>query len=271
MSSNVWGFAYNATHMAGVQVFLQAIMNGNHLVQLFKIPKVDIYNSIDTYRVTNVSATPTYLRLLLPKNTVHPTVSRVTSGGEKFDSELSSALKLVFPNALFRNIYASTEAGSLFTSEGNSFKIPTEWRDLVKIENNELVIHKSLLGDEEIANGEWYRTGDIVQFIDTERMLFEFVSRKNEMINIGGYKVNPIEVEEELRAIDGIELARVFSKKSTIIGNILCCEITTSQDYVDETYVRMQLSNKLQDYKIPRLVKITDTIRTGRTGKTSRI
>jgi hypothetical protein len=39
----VWGFAYNPTHMAGLQVFLQAIVNGNSLVNVFNNSRVEIF------------------------------------------------------------------------------------------------------------------------------------------------------------------------------------------------------------------------------------
>jgi acyl-coenzyme A synthetase/AMP-(fatty) acid ligase len=209
--------------------------------------------------------------MLLPEKAIHPSVCVVTSGGEKYDSNLADSLKTVFPNASFKNIYASTEAGSLLASDGNYFRIPQKWMNLIKIQDDELIIHKSLLGDPNITAGEWYLTGDVVRYLDKDAGLFEFISRKNEMINIGGYKVNPVEVEQELRFIDGIMQSRVYAKRNSVLGNILCCEIIVSQSYVDETYVRNQLARTLQEYKIPRIVKITDMISVGRTGKTSRL
>lgn len=271
MSFNVWGFAYSATHMAGIQVFFQALLNGNHIVRIFNLSKAEIYESIDAINITHISATPTFLRMLLPEKAIHPSVCVVTSGGEKYDSNLADSLKTVFPNASYKNIYASTEAGSLLASDGNHFRIPQKWINLIKIQDDELIIHKTLLGDPNITAGDWYLTGDVVRYLDKEAGLFEFISRKNEMINIGGYKVNPVEVEQELRVIDGITQSRVYAKRNSVLGNILCCEIMVSQSYVDETYVRNQLARTLQEYKIPRIVKITDMISVGRTGKTSRL
>ena len=45
----VWGFAYNPTHMAGLQVFLQAIVNGNSLVNVFNNSRVEIFEKIKKY------------------------------------------------------------------------------------------------------------------------------------------------------------------------------------------------------------------------------
>ena len=63
---DVWGFAYNPTHMAGLQVFLQALFNGNTVVRLFGLGRGEIFSAIADYRITHISATPTFYRMLLP-------------------------------------------------------------------------------------------------------------------------------------------------------------------------------------------------------------
>lgn len=268
--SNIWGFAYNPTHMAGVQVFFQALLNGNTIVRLFGLSKEHIFDSISTYRVTNISATPTFYRLLLPANNEYSTVSRITSGGEKFDDKTFNQLKDIFPKAKITNIYATSEAGTLLAANGNEFTIKHSFIDQIKIENNELIIHKSLLGNSSIVNEEWYRTGDLVQIISFNPTVFRFVSRKNEMINVGGYKVNPLEVEEEIRAVVGVQDVRVYAKSNSVLGNIICCEVVKRDSQLNETIIRTNLQSKLQEFKIPRMVKFVEKISTTRTGKIKR-
>ena len=142
---DVWGFAYNPTHMAGLQVFFQALLNRNRIVRLFGLERKSIIQNIQTYGITNISATPTFYRLLLPSDNVCHSVVRITSGGEKFDEHTLLELKQMFPEARFTNVYASTEAGTLFASKGNDFIIKDEIKDKVKVEKNELFIHKSLI------------------------------------------------------------------------------------------------------------------------------
>lgn len=269
-SSNVWGFAYNPTHMAGMQVFFQALLNGNPIVRLFGLSKEQIFESISEFAITNISATPTFYRLLLPEFNQYPTVKRLTSGGEKFDEKTINALKQIFPNAKITNVYASTEAGTLLASNGNDFTIKPEFIDLIKIEENELLIHKSLMGKSEDFSNEWYYTGDMVEIISQNPLIFRFISRKNEMINVGGYKVNPHEVEEAIREIDGVSEVRVFAKSNSVLGNIICSEIVKNNNSLDEISIRNQLQKKLQEFKIPRLIKFIDKISTTRTGKIKR-
>lgn len=267
--NDIWGFSYNPTHMAGVQVFFQALLNGNTLIRLFGLDKKQIFREIISNGVTNLSATPTFFRLLLPSDNVCKSVKKITSGGEKFDQKTMNRVQSLFPNAKITNVYASTEAGSLFASDGNVFSVKPKIKDWLKIQKNELFIHQSLIGRTEKLTDEWYATGDLVEIIQNNPLKFKFIARKNEMINVGGYKVNPQEVEEAIRTIEGIKDAYVFSKANSVLGSIVCAEVVT-ETHIAEVEIRNSLQNKLQEFKIPRLIKFTDKIKTTRTGKSKR-
>lgn len=271
--SDVWGFAYNPTHMAGIQVFFQALLNLNPIIRLFRLNNTEVFDEIAKNNITHISATPTFYRLLMPSDNICNSVCNITSGGEKFDSSTTTLLKAVFPNARITNVYASTEAGSLFASDGDLFFLKSDIKDLIMIQNNELLLHKSLMGASEslrLIDNTWYATGDLVDVISTVPIHFRFLSRKNEMINVGGYKVNPHEIEDELRKIEGITEVRVYSKPNSILGNIIIAEVVKSNASVTEPEIRILLQSKLQEYKIPRIFKFVDTIQTTRTGKIQR-
>lgn len=135
--------------------------------------------------------------------------------------------KSLFPNAKLTNVYASTEAGTLFASKGNEFCIKDDMKGKVCVRDGELLIHKSLLAQSESIqfDAEWYHTGDLIEISREEPLTFHFVSLKTEMINVGGYKVNPTEVEEALRECDGVADAYVYSKENRIMGKIILCDV----------------------------------------------
>ena len=268
--SHVWGFAYNPAHIAGTQVFFQALLNGNAIVRLFGLSKDKIYKEIEGFGITNISATPTFYRLMLPADKQYPSVIRITSGGEKFDEKTTAQITKIFPKAKITNVYASTEAGTLFASDGDVFSIKPEMMPMVKIEKDELLVHSSLMGISEINHGEWYNTGDLIKIISREPLRFIFISRKNEMINVGGYKVNPHEVEETIRSIDGIRDVCVFAKNNSVLGNIICCDIVKTDKSLDEPTIRTYLQSKLQEFKIPRMIKFVNELSMTRTGKIKR-
>lgn len=271
--NQVWGYAYNPTHMAGLQVFFQAFENLNTLVNIFHLSRLDVYNNIRERKITHISATPTFYRLLLPAEGVYPLVERVSLGGEKSDCKLHESIFKIFPNAKINNIYASTEAGTLFAAKGENFHIPSNIITKIKIVKNELWIHKSLLGksDSFIFSEDYYCTGDIVEWVDFEKGIFRFKSRKNELINVGGYKVNPSEIEDRILQIPDVLQAVVFGKENSVLGNILCAELKLIPDsQLTEISIRSYLSNVLQDFKIPRRIRFVESFSLTRTGKIKR-
>jgi len=272
-NGNSWAFAYNPTHIAGLQVFFQALFNFNTIVNVFNGDKRFVLEEIQNHSVTNISATPTFYRLLYPSEFQLDSVKRVTVGGEKSTPDLYEKMQTVFPNAVIRNVYASTEAGSVLSAKGNVFQIDEKKAAVVKIENDILYIHQSVLGNSDSFSFEnnWYNTGDIVLWDDEQKGTFTFVSRANEMINVGGYKINPNEVEEAIRSYPEVRQVRVYGIPNSVLGNVLTADIELHADSVlSETDVKLKLKEKLQSFKIPRKINFVATINYSRTGKISR-
>jgi acyl-CoA synthetase (AMP-forming)/AMP-acid ligase II len=148
----VWAFAYNPTHVAGIQVFLQALANGCTLVNVYGLDRAAVLAALERHGVTHLSATPSFYRLLLPSERPLHRVRSVTLGGESADSGLLGRLRGLFPSARFHNIYASTEAGTLLVAEGDVFGIADGLEDRVQIRDGRIYVHASLLG--EFVTGE---------------------------------------------------------------------------------------------------------------------
>lgn len=270
LSQSVWGFAYNPTHIAGLQVFFQAFLNKNTIVNLFQDTRDSIYSKLKDHSVTHISATPTFYRLLIDNlcNVNFSEVQRVTLGGEKSSQKLYSSINKLFPNAVINNIYASTEVGSLFVSHGENFKIPEAVYNKVIVDNNELCLHKSLFNNDIVEKEDYFRTGDLIEWVNKENREFRFVARKSSFINVGGYNVNPEEIEDELLNYPEIINARVYPRKNSILGNVMCAEIVLSKGQIlSEKQIRERLINNFQEYKIPRIIKFVTSIKLTRTGK----
>lgn len=270
--NDVWGFAYNPTHIAGLQVFFQALLNKNSMINIFLQDISLIWELINQEGITNISATPTYFRLLFPTQQSCPTVKRITLGGEKFDPRLAERLQQVFPHAKILNVYASTEAGTVLAAHGDSFTVKEKDRDKIRVVNNELWVHWSLLGETETLSDEleWYQTGDMVEILKDNPLTFRFISRKNEVINVGGYKVNPVEVEEIINSHPKVKTSTVYAKESSLVGNLLICDVEAVDLSLSELELANFLKSRLQPFKIPRIINIVSKIQTTRTGKIKR-
>ncbi|MCZ8539213.1 class I adenylate-forming enzyme family protein [Psychrobacillus psychrodurans] len=273
LENDVWAFAYNPTHMAGLQVFFQALLNQNTLIYIFGESLKNVPTLIKKYQVTNISATPTFYRNVLPylQDDIYSIIKRVTFGGEKFDAALVVKLNSIFPNAKITNVYASTEAGSLFAARGDEFEIKAEYQQLIKTSaENELCIHYSLLGASlhEQQKNEWFHTGDLVEMVDQNH--FKFLSRQSDMINVGGYKVNPFEVEDLLIQVPGVNDILVKSKKNSVTGELIVADVVKDSK-IDGKELKIAIKKfavaHLQEWKVPRIIKFVDELPCTRTGK----
>lgn len=262
-----WLFTYNPTHFAGLQVFLQAFLNRNTIILANEPSKYDIGYLLEHYGITHISATPTFYRFVLPTlKSEYKKVDRITLGGEKADESIIALLKQKFPKAKTTNVYASTEAGNLFASEGEYFKVDQSISDMIRVEDGELLINKKLLGDFNLEdNDEWYKTGDLVELSEGK---IKFIQRKSDFINIGGYKVNPTEVEEEIMQMDNIIDVHIYGEDNKMLGKILMADVVLEK--VEENINKRifnHLNNRMQKWKIPRIINIKNEIDKTRTGK----
>ncbi len=270
---HVWGFAYNPTHMAGLQVFLQAFFNLNEIVFLFGETPEKIFSLIDSKKITHISATPTFYRMLSGKDSAFKSVLRATCGGEKSDNILYAKLAKLFPRAKINNIYAATEFGTLLVCGGEYFSVPNSLAGKIKVKNNSLFVHKSLMGisDSLPDVGDWYNTGDLVEFVDAEKMKFRFVAPQCSLVNTGGYKVNTEEVEDALRQMPQVADAVVCGQKNSVIGNILCANIKLAKGAsLEIPQIREFLAARLQPFKIPRKITFVESLKQTATGKLKR-
>lgn len=265
-----WAFCYHPAHIAGLQVFLQAFLNQNILVNLFGLERSLALDLIRRFDLTHISATPTFYRLLQPIDQPFDQVQGVSIGGERSNSKLYNCLRRAFPRAKLYNLFATTETGTLFASDGDFFTVPKELRKQVKFVNNELLLHRDLLADPSLLAPaeEWYQTGDTV--ILDERGRFQFAGRKKDTINVAGYRVKLVEIEEALDQIPGILQYRVYGRKNALTGHIICCEVRLLDPNLTAAMIKAQLKTQLQVFKVPRIIKIVDELSLTYTGKTRR-
>ncbi len=270
---DVWGLTYDLASFAGLQVVLQALCNSNTIVRLASLESSAMHDEIRTLGITHISATPTWLRLFCSDGISHASVSHITTGGEIADRALIDQAHARFPNATFRNIYASTESGSVLLSDGDLFRVPLNLTDKVRVENGILAIHRSLLAESIRGHdaSEFYVTGDCVEVLSKEPLTIRFAARRNDWINVGGNKVNPYEIERLLVSMVGIADARVFGRTNSVTGNIVCCEIVRSAGAaIKHADIRIALEKLVASYMIPRVIEFVDAIDKTPTGKKSR-
>ncbi len=114
----------------------------------------------------------------------------------------------------------------------------------------------------ELDGVRWYRTGDMVRVVDG---LVEFVGRADDQLNVGGYRLEPGEIESELRRWPGVREAVVVAASDP---PILVAHIEA--DTLDEPALRAALASRLPSAAIPRRLLRCDRLPTNTNGKIDR-
>lgn len=120
----------------------------------------------------------------------------------------------------------------------------------------------------ELDGEVWLRTGDMVKM--DEEGYFYFIQRKKEMIKYKGYSVFPVEIEEALYEHPAIKEAAVIGLPDPRVGEKICAVVALKEEYIDKTSADDIISwcrSKLAHYKVPREVKIVDSLPKSAVGK----
>ena len=115
---------------------------------------------------------------------------------------------------------------------------------------------------------DYFRTGDWGH-IDDEGYIY-LISRKKEIINVGGKKVSPIEVEEVLNEMDGIEESACVGVHDNVLGEVVKAFCVCSKE-VDFEEVKKMMMKKLEGYKIPAFFETIDALPKTQNGKLQRL
>jgi acyl-CoA synthetase (AMP-forming)/AMP-acid ligase II len=232
-----WLLAYNLNQFAGIQVLLHVLASGGTLVDPASRAARDAIAAIRDHRVTHVSATPTFWRLLAgqldDRTAAELPLEQITLGGEAVTEGLIQRLRGLFAGARISHVYAGTEFGSTVSVRDEHSGLPLsvlerdERADVqFRIVDGELEIRSTvgMVGYHGASSGsdEWRATGDLVEIRNGR---IEFVGRTTEIINVGGAKVHPLPVEELICSVDGVQLAAVYGRPSAVTGQIVAVDI----------------------------------------------
>lgn len=213
-----WLLTYDPCGFAGLQVLLTAMGGGGTLLAEPRADAARLARLAVTAKATHISATPSFWRLVLLSGATPP-LRRITLGGEAVDQGLLDALAQRFPDVPIRSIYASTELGRLFSVDDGQAGFPARWLTdpppcgSLRIRNDQLQVNR---------DGVWHDTGDWVEVFGN-RILFR--GRNDDVVNVGGVKVNPILAEERLLSLPGVSDALVYAISSPITGALLAADI----------------------------------------------
>lgn len=253
-----WLIGYPLAHFAGLQVLMQVVATGGTLVIPRDFSPAAAREALRQRQPTQLNCTPTYLRRLLMETPgdewVASSLAHVTLGGEIVDQRLLDTLLARLPDCRITHIYASTELGAAIVVRDRMEGFPASLIDneRLKIIDGELCVRRddsrSMLhyaGSSPSLPTDWMRTGDLVER-DTERVRFR--GRVDDIINVGGFKVAPVAVEEVIQEVAGVDEVRVSAHASSVVGSLLKALVATS--VTDEVALRSAIEKRC-DERLP--------------------
>ncbi len=253
-------------HIGGLNTLFTALFSGAKLVISPSRDPEMICRQCEKHKVNILPASPTLLNLILISSSYRhydmSSVKIITYGTEPMPEGLLLKLNEALPGTRFMQTYGTSETGISKMSSKSSTSLRVRFDDPdteYKIVNGELWIKSTttIIGYlnspmDRFTEDGWFKTGDLVD-IDEEGYLY-FTGRNNEIINVGGLKVLPQEVESVLMRIPVVDNCVVYAEKSPITGNIVAADIQLQKGTVENEArqeIRTYCRENLDRFKIP--------------------
>jgi acyl-coenzyme A synthetase/AMP-(fatty) acid ligase len=284
--SIVWSTFYDIRRYGGLQIFLRAIHDGGSLVLSdAQEGVVDFLTRLGAHGVTHVSGTPSHWRRALMSGQARAMSPRyVRLSGEIADQAILDNLAACYPSARIGHAYASTEAGVGFDVNDGREGFPAALIGAsgaveMKIADGSLRIRSARTAARYLGASA-PALADADGFVDTGDMLarvgdrYHFAGRKGGIINVGGLKVHPEEVEGVINGHPRVRMSLVHPRKSPITGAIVVAEVVLREEAPDAGALRGEILDlcraRLAVHKVPAMIRFVPTLSVAASGKLER-
>lgn len=252
-------------HIGGLNTLFNCLINGAPFVIPQERSPSLVISLINKYQVNILPTTPTFLNLLMIDESFDSSklksLKLITYGTERMSEIILNKLNTSLPKVKLLQTFGTSETGILKTQSKSSdslfFKIVDDEKEY-KIVGDELFLRSKTQvngyvnhNNDSFLNDGWYATGDIVQ-TDGEGYI-KIIGRKNKLINVGGLKVLPKEIEDVINSVDGVDDSTVYSETNNIVGNIVCAKIFTQFENTKElkSEIKSVCRKNLDKFKVP--------------------
>jgi acyl-coenzyme A synthetase/AMP-(fatty) acid ligase len=289
----VWSTFYDIRRYGGLQIFLRAIIGGTSLVLSDARETLEQFLvRLHACGVTHLTGTPTHWRRVLwnaERESISPRYIRMS--GEVADQTILDGIRATYPQAKIEHAYATTEAGVCFEVADEREGFPATFlrerrRGVeIKIENDTLRVSSAGVAERYLGKASHRIPGED-GFVDTgdaiavrgERCYF--AGRRDGIINVGGLKVYPEEVEAVINQHPKVRMSRVRSQKNPLTGAVVIADVVLTGSLADkaksprkseiEAEILALCRANLASHKIPVIVFFVANLPVAQTGKLQR-
>jgi acyl-coenzyme A synthetase/AMP-(fatty) acid ligase len=237
-SPSIWSTFYDIRRYGGLQIYLRAVLSGSPLVlSSAGEPILDFLARAAAAGVSHISGTPSHWRrALMSGEAALLDPQYVRASGEVADQTLLDNLRAAYPRARIAHAFASTEAGVAFDVNDGLAGFPQEFIGNpsagieLKVVDHTLRIRSDrnavrYLGTAPsvlVSDDGYVDTGDMVELVDGR---YYFRGRMGGVINVGGLKVYPEEVESVLNADPRVRMSLVRARRNPITGAVVAADV----------------------------------------------
>jgi acyl-coenzyme A synthetase/AMP-(fatty) acid ligase len=289
----IWSTFYDIRRYGGLQILLRALLSGGSLVMSDPEESIrDFLKRASASGVTHITGTPSHWRRVLMSGSaqlISPSYVRLS--GEIADQPLLDNLRATYPMAAIVHAFASTEAGLAFEVTDGLAGFPER---VVRQHNCDIEImieHGSLLiRSSQTATRYLNHDADPLRredgFVDTQDMVelrdgrFYFIGRRGGIINVGGLKCHPEEIESIINRHPMVQMSLVKARKSPVLGSVVIADVVLNSDADLDPYdvARESVSNEIMEscrrslsaYKAPATIRIVASLDVAPSGKLQR-
>lgn len=260
-------------HIGGINTAFHVLSSGGCLVTVSDRSVDAVLRSIERHKVQVLPASPTFLNMILLSDAYREYdlsgLELVSYGTEVMPEHTLRKFHTVFPGIKLLQTYGLSELGIMRTKSRSSdslwVKLGGEGFETRIVDGFlEIKADSAMLGYlnslSPFTEDGWFKTGDAVE-MDGEYM--KILGRRSEMINVGGEKVYPSEIESVIMQMEGVMDATVKGEPNPIIGNIvvLTVRLAESEAAVDfKKRMREFCRGKLAPFKVPQKVLLADNV-----------
>ena len=260
-------------HIGGIDTMMRLLSIGGTLTIPASRQAEEVCRLIQTYKVNVLPSSPTFLNLLLLSGLHYKydlnSLKIIAFGAEPMPESLLRKLKESFPNIDLQQKFGTSETNAIkVTSQSNDslfFKLDDPNVEYKVVEDELWLKSKTqVLGYlnapmKSFTDEGWFKTGDLVE--TAEDGYIKIIGRNKEVINVGGEKVLPAEVESVLLDMEEFSDVMVYGEENQITGQSVTVDVVPKQE-MDKREVKKAIrkfcKDKLENYKIPTKINMVD-------------
>ena len=293
-ASVLWSTFYDIRRYGGLQIFLRALLGGGSLVLSSSQESTgDFLVRAGAQGITHISGTPSHWRRALSSPSAHKIAPQyVRLSGEIADQAILDGLRALYPDARIAHAFASTEAGVAFEVGDGRAGFPASLIGQpsasveMKIEDGSLRIRSARNAICYLGSAS-EPLADTDGFVDTRDMVelrgdrYYFVGRRDGIINVGGLKVHPEEVEAVINRHPRVQMSRARARKSPFTGAIVVADVVVKCELgrVDATAGIEALKSEILEtchralapHKVPAAIYVVPSLNVAASGKLARL